>query len=61
MFYQRIENAIDICSEHVSHLDPTNIKDKELETYLVAGLVVLIVSEYEDHLESVFVLSLIHI
>ena len=55
MFYQRIENAIDICSEHVSHLDPTNIKDKELETYLVAGLVVLIVSEYEDHLESVFV------
>lgn len=55
MFYQRIENAIDTCSEHVSNLDPTNIKDKELETYLVAGLVVLIVSEYEDHLESVFV------
>lgn len=55
MFYQRIENAIDTCNEHVSTLDPTNIKDKELETYLVAGLVVLIVSEYEDHLESVFV------
>tara|TARA_B110000879_G_C10809798_1_gene369900 strand:+ start:54 stop:536 length:483 start_codon:yes stop_codon:yes gene_type:complete len=55
MFYQRIENAIDICNEHVNTLDPTNIKDKELETYLVAGLVVLIVSEYEDHLESVFV------
>lgn len=55
MFYQRIENAIAICSEHVSSLDPTNMKDKELETYLVAVLVVLIVSEYEDHLESVFV------
>lgn len=55
MFYQRIENAIDTCNEHVNNLDPTNIKDKELETYLVAGLVVLIVSEYEDHLESVFV------
>lgn len=55
MFYQRIENAIEICNEHVSRLDPTNMKDKELETYLVAGLVVLIVSEYEEHLESVFV------
>ncbi len=54
MFYQRIENAIDTCNEHVSNLDPTSIKDKEIETYLVAGLVVLIVSEYEDHLESVF-------
>lgn len=55
MFYQRIENALDTCSEHVSNLDPTDIKDKELETYLVSGLVVLIVSEYEEHLESVFV------
>lgn len=55
MLYQRIENALAICSEHINSLDPTNIKDKELETYLVAGLVVLIVSEYEDHLESVFV------
>lgn len=55
MFYQRIENAIEICNNHVSSLDPTNIKDKELETYLVAGLVVLIVSEYEDYLESIFV------
>lgn len=55
MFYQRIQNAIDTCSEHVSNLDPTDIKDKELETYLVAGLVVLIVSEYEEHLEAVFV------
>lgn len=53
-FYQRIDNAIEICRQHVSGLDPTNIKDKELETYLVAGLVVLIVSEYEEYIESVF-------
>lgn len=52
--YQRIDNAIDTCKQHVSGLDPTNLKDKELETYLVAGLVVLIVSEYEDYLEFVF-------
>jgi len=53
-FYQRIDNAIETCRQHVSGLDPTSIKDKELETYLVAGLVVLIVSEYENYLESVF-------
>ncbi|MEI6545078.1 MAG: HEPN domain-containing protein [Methylococcales bacterium] len=52
--YQRIENALDICSEHVHGLDPTNIKDKELETFLVAGLIVLIVSEYEEYLEFLF-------
>ena len=55
MLYDRIENALDICSEHVESLDPDNIKDKELMTYLVAGLVILIVSEYEEHLEAVFV------
>lgn len=55
MLYQRIENALDICTEHVVNLDSDNMKDKELETYLVAGLVLLIVSEYEEHLESVFV------
>ncbi|MBN3194341.1 HEPN domain-containing protein [Pectobacterium versatile] len=38
----------------MSQLDPMNLKDKELETYLVAGLVVLIVSEYEEYLESIF-------
>jgi hypothetical protein len=54
IFYKRIENAIETCRLHVSKLDPTNIQDKELETYLVAGLVVLIVSEYENYLESVF-------
>jgi len=53
-FYQRIDNAIETCRQHVSTLDPTNLKDKELETYLVSGLIVLIVSEYEEHLESLF-------
>lgn len=53
--YQRIENAINTCKQHVASLDPTNVKDKELETYLVAGLIVLIVSEYEEYLESLFI------
>jgi hypothetical protein len=52
--YQRIDNALEICRQHIQTLDPTNVKDKELETHLVAGLVVLIVSEYEEYLESIF-------
>ena len=54
MHYERIENALDVCSDHVRNLDPSNLKDKELETYLVSGLVVLIVSEYEEYLEQLF-------
>ncbi|MBD9356625.1 HEPN domain-containing protein [Methylomonas albis] len=54
MLYQRIENALEICAAHISNLDPTNVKDKEIESFLVSGLIVLIVSEYEDHLESIF-------
>lgn len=54
MLYERIENALNVCGDHVKNLDPTNMKDKELETYLVSGLVVLIVSEYEEHLEQLF-------
>ncbi|EKF9663338.1 hypothetical protein O1C66_003625 [Vibrio cholerae] len=55
MIYLRIENALETCKLHIRSLDQTDIKFKELETYLVGGLVVLIVSEYEDYLESVFV------
>ncbi len=55
MFYQRIENALDICENHIQTLDPTDIKDKELETFIVSGLIILIVSEYEEYLESIFV------
>jgi hypothetical protein len=55
MLYTKIENALDTCQSHVRRLDPTDLKDKELETYLVGGLVVLIVSEYEEYLENVFV------
>ena len=52
--YQRIDNAVELCRQHIQRLDPASIEDKEVETYLVAGLVVLIVSEYEEYLEAVF-------
>ena len=54
MLYERIDNALEICAAHIRNLDPTNINDKELETYLVSGVIVLIVSEYEEYLESLF-------
>lgn len=54
MHYQRIENALQICSDHLSGLDSMDLKNKELETYIVSGLVVLIVSEYEEYLEGIF-------
>jgi len=52
--YNRIDNAINVCGNHIANLDPTNLKDKELETYLVAGLIVFIISEYEDYIEAIF-------
>jgi len=54
MHYQRIDSAISVCEQHINNLDPDNIAEKEVETYIVSGLVILIVSEYEEHLESVF-------
>lgn len=54
MQYQKIENALTICSQHIGKLDVEDINNKELETYLVSGLVLLIVSEYEVYLESLF-------
>ena len=51
----RIENAFETCSSHLDRLDPTNLKDKELESFLVSALVLLIVSEYEEHIEAMFI------
>ena len=56
MQYQRIDSAINTCDVHISMFDPSNIAEKEIESYLVAGLVTLIVSEYEEYLEKAFAL-----
>ena len=55
MIYTRIESALTVCEEHIAKLDPTDLAEKELETYIVSGLILLIVSEYEEHLESLFI------
>ena len=55
MPYQRIESAIKLCIEHVREIDTESPDIPELESYLVAGLVLLIVSEYEELIENLFI------
>lgn len=56
MHYQRIDSAISVCERHINQLDQDDIAQKEVETYIVSGLILLIVSEYEEHLEKTFCL-----
>ena len=56
MHYQRIDSAMSACEKHIQQLSQDDIEQKEVETYIVSGLIVLIVSEYEEHLESAFCL-----
>jgi len=54
MHYQRIDSAINVCELHIKQLNSDNISEKEVETYIVSGLVTLIVAEYEEYLEKAF-------
>lgn len=54
MIFQRIENALNLSKTHLKEMDEADFSTKEVEIYLVSGLVMLIVSEYEEYLESVF-------
>jgi hypothetical protein len=55
MYSHRIDLAITTCEQHIKGLDPEKTLNNEIEIYLVSGLVLLIVSEYEVHLESLFI------
>lgn len=54
MPFEQIESAINLCREHLESLDEEDIHSKEIEIYLVAGIVVLIISSYEAYLEGLF-------
>lgn len=54
MPFARIESAINLCDKHICQLDESNIDNMEVQTYLVSGLILLIVSEYEVYLEDLF-------
>lgn len=54
MPFQRIEDALSICEQHLGAVPDENPSRPEVESYLLAGVVLLIVSEYEELLESIF-------
>ena len=59
MVFSKIENAFKVCQLHLDSLDRNDPNVIEIENYLVAGLlvaglVVLIVSEYETFIEDLF-------
>jgi hypothetical protein len=55
MPFERIESALSVCEKHIKTLAEEEISNKEVQTYLVSGIILLIVSEYEEHLEKLFV------
>ena len=54
LVFDRIEMALLSCERHLQVLKKAEIETADIERYLVAGLVVLIVSEYEEYLERIF-------
>jgi hypothetical protein len=54
MPFLKIENAINICKSHLDSIDENTPNLDEIKIYIVAGLILLIVSEYEDLIEKLF-------
>jgi hypothetical protein len=55
MWRTRIQDAIHLCQEHLKTLDANHPNAPELESYIVSGVILLIVSEYEQLIESLFI------
>lgn len=55
MAHARIEMALSICGQGLQQLEGAVSEIAEVESRLVAGLVTLIVSEYEELIEGAFV------
>jgi len=55
MEFPRIDSALKTCEKHLASLNESNeALTVELESHLVAAMTVLIVSEYENFIESLF-------
>jgi len=54
MPFLKIENAINICKSHIDSIDKNAPNLYEIEFYIVSGLILLIVSEYEELIEKLF-------
>ncbi len=55
MSFLRIESALNTCQAHLNSLDSANPNRAEIEARIVSSLIVLIVSEYEELIERMFV------
>jgi hypothetical protein len=53
--FPRIDSALASCEQHLASLDSANPITIEIESGLVSYLVLVIVSEYEQFIETVFV------
>ncbi len=54
MDFPRIEQALKISDEHLSSLTVSDATKAEIESYFVSALTLLIISEYEQLIESIF-------
>jgi len=52
--FVRIENALALCSVYLQSVDDSDPRKPELESYLVSGMVILIVSQYEGTIRRLF-------
>jgi len=55
MSFLRIESALNTCQAHLNLLDSADPNSAEIEAHIVSSLIVLIVSEYEELIERMFV------
>jgi hypothetical protein len=55
MSFLRIESALNTCQAHLSSLDSADPNSAEIEAHIVSSLILLIVSEYEELIEGMFV------
>ncbi len=54
MPFLKIESVLNTCKSHLDSLDKSNPSTVEIEACLVSGLVILIISEYEELIERMF-------
>lgn len=55
MSFLRIESVLNTCKAHLNSLDSANPNSAEIEAQIVSSLIILIVSEYEELIERMFV------
>ncbi len=54
MPFSTIDSAINICKSHLDSIDENAPNLDEFKIYIVSGLILLIVSEYEELIEKIF-------